>query len=134
MPEVKYTFMDAHTGNFGVWAICRVLRVSRSGFYAWRLRQADPSPRQRRRRHLDSLVKQAFVARKGRSASPGLTRDLAEAGQRFDPKTVAGSMQRQALRAKAARKFKTTTDSTHTLAVAPNLLEQEFTATAPNQK
>ncbi len=43
-------------------------------------------------------------------------------------------MKRQSLVAKAARKFKCTTDSNHRLPVAPNLLEQNFTATAPNQK
>ncbi len=98
---MKYTFVDAHTGMFRVSGMCRVLRVSRSGFYLWRARRADPSPRQRRRHQLDRLVKQAFVARKGRSGSPGLTEDLAEAGHRFDRKTVAASMRRQALRAKA---------------------------------
>ena len=43
-------------------------------------------------------------------------------------------MKRQSLVAKAARKFKVTTDSKHSLPVAPNLLEQDFTADAPNQK
>ncbi|RMV76780.1 putative transposase [Pseudomonas caricapapayae] len=49
-------------------------------------------------------------------------------------KTVAASMRRQGLRAKAARKFKATTLSNHTLPVAQNLLNQDFTASAPNQK
>ena len=49
-------------------------------------------------------------------------------------KTVAASLQRQGLRAKAARKFKATTNSRHSLPVAPNLLEQNFMASAPNQK
>lgn len=48
--------------------------------------------------------------------------------------TVAASLSRQNLRAKAARKFKATTNSRHGLPVAPNLLEQDFSATAPNQK
>ena len=47
---------------------------------------------------------------------------------------MAASLQRQGLRAKAARKFKATTNSRHTLPVAPNLLEQDFTAAAPNCK
>jgi transposase InsO family protein len=51
-----------------------------------------------------------------------------------DVKTIAASMKRQSLVAKAARKFKCTTDSKHKLPVAPNLLEQDFNATAPNQK
>ena len=47
---------------------------------------------------------------------------------------MAASLCRQNLRAKAARKFKATTNSRHGLPVAPNLLEQDFSATAPNQK
>ena len=83
---------------------------------------------------MDDAVKKAFDAKKGRSGSPGLTLDLADAGQQYDRKTVAESMRRQGLRAKAARKFKATTNSKHGLPVAPNLLQQDFTATAPNQK
>ena len=131
---MKYVFMDEHQGTFGVSAMSRVLQVSRSGFYAWRWRQHKPSPRQQRRERLDETVKKAFDARKGRSGSPRLVRDLADAGHRHDRKTVAESMRRQELRAKAAKKFKATTNSKHNLPVAPNLLQQDFTATKPNQK
>ena len=112
----------------------RVFQVSRSGFYAWYKRQDNPSPRLRRREQLDAAVKKAFDAGKGRSGSPRLMMDLAEAGHQHDRKTIAESMRRQGLRAKAAKKFKATTNSKHNLPVAPNLLEQDFTATAPNQK
>ncbi len=60
--------------------------------------------------------------------------DLADAGHPYDRKTVANSLRRQGLRAKAAKKFKATTNSDHNLPVAPNLLGQDFTATATNQK
>jgi transposase InsO family protein len=83
---------------------------------------------------LDDAVKTAFETKKGRSGSPGLTRDLSDAGQHYDRKTVATSMRRQGLRAKAAKKFKATTNSKHSLPVAPNLLQQDFTAAAPNRK
>jgi len=112
----------------------RVLQVSRSGFYAWRRRRNNPSPRQQRRKQLDKAVKKAFDVRKGRSGSPRLVRDLADAGHPHDRKTIAESMRRQGLRAKAAKKFKATTNSRHNLPVAPNLLQQDFTATGPNQK
>jgi putative transposase len=126
--------MNEHQGIFRVSAMNRVLQVSRSGFYAWRKRRDNPSPRQQRRKQLDTAVKKAFDANKGRSGSPRLVLDLADAGHQHDRKTVASSMQRQGLRAKAAKKFKATTNSKHNLTVAPNLLEQDFTATAPNQK
>ena len=131
---MKYVFMDEHQGTFGVSAMSRVLQVSRSGFYAWRRRQAHPSPRQQRRKRIDDAVKKAFDARKSRSGSPRLVLDLAEAGHQHDRKTIAESMRRQGLRAKAAKKFKATTNSNHNLPVAPNLLQQDFTAAAPNQK
>jgi putative transposase len=79
-------------------------------------------------------VAQAFAARKGRCGSPTLTRDLRDVGQPYNRKTVAASQQRQGLRAKAAKKFKATTNSKHTLPVAPNLLQQDFTAQVANQK
>jgi transposase InsO family protein len=106
---VKYVFMRAHQGNFRVSAMSRVLQVSRSGFYAWCRRQDNPPPRQQYRKQLDEAVKKAFEARKGRSGSPRLALDLADAGHRHDRKTIAESMRRKGLRAKAARKFKPTT-------------------------
>ncbi len=77
---------------------------------------------------------QAFAARKERSGAPGLTLDLADLGHRHHRITVAVSMRRQGLVAKAARKFRATTDSEHALPVAPNLLGQDFKTAAPNQK
>ncbi len=126
--------MEEHAGIFQVTTMSRVLRVSRSGFYRWRDRQKRPSPRQQYRQQLDEAVKQAFESNKGRSGSPRLVLDLADAGNTYDRKTVANSMRRQGLRAKAAKKFKATTNSRHNLPVAPNLLQQDFSATAPNQK
>jgi putative transposase len=108
--------------------------VSRSGYYAWRHRQGHPTDRQLFREKLDCLVLEAFHARKGRSGAFELSLDLAERDHPYDRKTVAASMKRQGLVAKAAKKFKATTDSNHDLPVAPNLLDQGFSADAPNQK
>lgn len=115
-------------------AMCRVLVVSRSGYYSWRCRRQHPSERKQRRILLDQQVAEAFVARKERSGSPEITLDLQDQGQNYNRKTVAASMKRQGLRAKAAKKFKATTNSKHTLPVAPNLLQQDFNTSIPNQK
>jgi putative transposase len=126
--------MDQHAGSFRVTTMGRVLKVSRSGFYRWRDRQQQPSPRQEEKRRLDEAVKEAFERKKSRYGSPRWTLDLAAASHQHDRKTVANSLRRQGLRAKAAKRFKATTNSNHDLPAVPNLLNQDFTATAPNQK
>ena len=113
--------MSGNTGKYSISAQCEVFGVSRSGYYSWRQRQANPGKRQLFREKLDRLVFEAFHARKGRSGAVGLTLDLAELGHTYDRKTVAASLKRQGLVAKAAKKFKATTDSNHELPVAPNL-------------
>ena len=124
--------MRAHAAYFSIKTMCRVLGVARSGYYAWCSRRAPM--RQQRRAELDRQVAQAYSARRGRSGAPRLCHDLREAGLPCNRKTVAASMQRQGLRAKASRKFRATTNSRHSLPVADNLLKQDFTASAPNQK
>ncbi|PMF28135.1 IS3 family transposase, partial [Vibrio splendidus] len=75
-----------------------------------------------------------FDVSKERDGSRRIQKELAESGDNHNVKTIAASMRRQDLVAKAARKFKCTTDSKHKMPVAPNLLAQDFNATAPNQK
>lgn len=127
-------FMEEHQAVFAVSAMSRVFGVSRSGFYAWRQRQSELSSRRKQRDRLDAAVKDAFESRKGRYGAPRLVVDLVDSGHRHDRKTIAKSLRRQGLRAKAAKKFKATTNSKHNLPVAPNLLQQDFSANAPNQK
>jgi len=131
---VKYAFMHDNKSEFSISAQCEAFGVSRSGYYSCRHRQNNPSRRQLEREQLDRLVVQAFDDRKGRSGAKGLTLDLAEMGHKYNRKTVAKSMQRQGLVAKASRKYKATTDSDHDRPVAPNRLEQNFSADGPNQK
>lgn len=118
--------MQVHEAEFKVRLMCRVLEVSASGYYAWRKR--TPSKQAQAREALDRKVRTEFETRKGRAGAPRLARHL-KRGRR----QVAQSLRRQGLRAKAARKFKATTNSKHTLPVAENLLQQNFTAAKPNQ-
>jgi transposase InsO family protein len=126
--------MRNHSNIFSISAMCRVFVVARGGYYGWLRRQQHPSTRQQRCIHLDRQVAAAFATRKGRSGAPGLTHDLRDLGEHCNRKTVAASLQRQGLRAKAAKKFKATTNSKHDLPVAPNLLQQDFSAPEPNRK
>lgn len=118
--------MMAHEDAFAVRLMCRVLSVSPSGYYDWRKRA--PSKQAQARAKLDAQVRDEFEIRKGRAGAPRLSRHL-QRGRR----QVAQSLRRQGLRAKAARKYKATTNSNHTLPVAENLLQQNFTAQRPNQ-
>ena len=118
----------SHEEQFRVRMMCRVARVSPSGYYEWRGRA--PSARAQRRVQLDARVQAAFAAEKGRAGAPRLTRRLKQAGRH----QVAQSLRRQGLRAKGARKYKATTNSKHSLPVAPNRLQQDFSAERPNQK
>ena len=131
---MKYAFIHRHRQAFSVQRMCHVIGVARSGYYAWRQREGASSPKRSQQAIIDQRVAKAYHQRKGRSGAPRLTLDLRDDGMPINRKTVAASLQRQGLRAKAARKFKATTNSRHSLPVAPNLLEQNFMASAPNQK
>ncbi len=133
-PEVKRAFMQKHSNEFRITAMSRVLGVSRSGFYRFRQRAGQSSKRHQERIVLDKLVARAFAARKMRAGSPRMFLDLLDQRHRYDRKTVAASMRRQNLRARAAKKYRAATNSKHNLPVTPNLLAQNFSACAPNQK
>lgn len=126
--------MQQHQAEFRINSMARVLNVSRSGFYAWRRRDGQKSATQQRREDCDARVALAFAEQKGRNGARRLRHDLRDAGYLYNRKTIAASLRRQGMKAKAAKKFRVTTDSAHKRPVAPNLLEQNFTASAPNQK
>jgi len=129
---VKYATIQALEGEFAVGLMCRCLRVSRGGYYQWK--QRPPSPRQQSRQALEAEVRRVFDDEKGRAGSPRIARRLKDEGRKASRNTVAGIMKAKGLRAKAAKKFKATTNSNHNLPVAPNRLEQDFEAAAPDQK
>ncbi len=114
--------------------MARVLNVSRSGFYAWRRRGGRKTAAQQRREDCDARVAGVFLEQKGRYGARRLRHELQDAGYPYNRKTIAASLRRQGLTAKAAKKFRVTTDSAHKRPVAPNLLAQDFSATGPNQK
>ncbi len=76
----------------------------------------------------------AFTRSKQRCGAPRLTDELRAQGYHFNVKTVAASLRRQGLRAKASRKFSPVSYRAHGLPVSENLLEQDFYASGPNQK
>jgi len=126
--------MLEHQHRFSVNRMGAVLRVSRSGYYHWRKHGDKPNLRAQKRQARDEQIKAAFDMSKERYGATRIQVELASSGESAALKTIADSMYRQRLVPKAARKFKVTTDSNHSLPVAPNLLARDFTASAPNQK
>ncbi|ASG15351.1 IS3 family transposase [Salmonella enterica] len=133
-PEMKYVFIEKYQAEFSIKAMCRVLRVARSGWYVWNRRRARINSRQQLRLGCDSAVHEAFHRAKQRYGAPRLTDELHAKGYRFNVKTVAAGLHRQALRAKASRKFSPVSYREHGLPVSENLLKQDFYASGPNQK
>lgn len=126
--------MLEHQSCFSLKRMAVVLKVSRSGYYAWLRFGSVPSSRQQKRDIRDAKIKTAFDDSKQRYGVRRIQAELAESGIQANVKTISDSMKRQGLVAKAARKFKVTTNSEHKLPVAPNLLERDFKASAPNCK
>jgi len=125
--------MKEHRVEYSLAGMCHCFNVSRSGYYAWLRRK--PSQRLQQRQALDEQVNALFHKHKQRYGAGRLQRKmLKDNGKPYDLKTIAASLKRQGLMAKAARKFKATTHSKHNLPVFDNLLQQDFSATAPNQK
>jgi putative transposase len=124
--------IKSNAEHFPVGMMCRMVSVSRSGYYAWKHRLH--SDRDKANQLLASEIKRIFEDEKRRPGSPRITRRLQEEGQSVSRHRVAKIMRINGWRAKAAKKYKATTNSNHSLPVAPNLLEQNFIADAPDQK
>jgi len=114
--------------------MARVLRVSRSGYQHWFDRRGVLSEQALKRLRRDELVFECFQASKQRSGVVRIKHALEAQGHRCDVKTIACSMRRKGLVAKATRRFKVTTDSDHSYPIAKNLLDRDFVASSRNQK
>ena len=125
--------MKHHRVEYSIDRMCACLGVSRSGYYAWL--QRKPSPHSGQRQQLDNRVKALFERHKCRYGAKRIQQQIQQDDQQhYHLKTVAASLKRQGLVAKAARKFKATTHSKHHLPVFDNLLNQDLSVTAPSQK
>lgn len=113
--------------------MCQVLQVSRSGYYAWIDR--PQSARSERRAELTDRIRQVHQASFGTYGSPRVHEELAEQQIQVCVNTVAKLMKQARIQSVMARRFvPQTTDSNHDLPVARNLLNQDFSAEAPNRK
>ncbi len=130
---MKFAFIKEHRCTWPVKVMCRVLAVSRSGFFAW-LRRV-PSPRALRRDALAKKIRAVHDEHRRVYGSPRVHEALLAQGQQVCVNTVAKVMREEQIRPKTKRKFvPRTTDSHHDQPVAPNLLGRDFYAAELNRK
>lgn len=126
-----YELVHAERASFPISFSCRVLGVSRSGYYRWL--HAPPSERAQANEVLAAEIRDIHREHKGRYGSPRIHRELRERGHRVGRKRVARLMREGGLRGHTPRRFRRTTNSRHEHRIAPNLLERNFETTTPNQ-
>jgi len=121
---MRFAFVRAHAEQFAIVTMCRVLAVSTAGYYAWVKRA--PSARAAADAVLTATIGDVFRRKRQRYGSPRIHAELTAQGRRLGTKRVARLMRAAGWRAKARRAFRSTTDSAHTLPVAPNVLDRQF--------
>ena len=128
----RYQFIAHHASQYPVALLCRALRVSRSGYYAWRGR--PESRRRQANRELEAQIRQVHATSRQTYGSPRVHAELRAQGIRCSEKRVARVMRRAGIRACQPRRSRTTTDSRQALPIAADLLNRECAAPAANTK
>ena len=130
---MKYTFIAANTVEFRVKRMCHALVVQRSGYYAWRRR--TPSTRAQANEVLLKLIREEHETSRKTYGSPRIKKVLERKGVLCGKNRVARLMRMHGIAAKKRHKWHpTTTQRKPGVVPAPNWLNQEFTAVAPNRK
>ena len=129
---MKYACIDRRRTRYPVRMMCRLLHVSRSGYYAWRTR--PESARARQDRELIPEIRRVHQQSKGVYGSPRVHAELKAEGQRVGRNRVARLMRLERLKGCPKRRFRVTTQRDPRHPVAKNLLGQDFTADAPNRR
>jgi transposase InsO family protein len=129
---MRFRFIAVEKATHSVTILCRCLRVTRSGFYAWQRRPESTHARDDRR--LTVRVRASFEESKQRYGSPRIHEDLRAQHEQVSRKRVVRLMQENGLQARLRKRYKLTTMSDHDQPVATNLLDRQFEAAGPNQR
>ncbi len=128
---MRFEFVEEYQSAWSIHFLCELLKVSRSGFYAWRKR--EPSNQQKNRREVLQEVQLIHSEISQDYGSPRVHSELTARGYYCCENTVARIMKEGGIKARSKRKFRiATTDSKHDFPIAPNLLKQEFSADQPD--
>ena len=128
--------MDGQRSRYPLEVMCRLLEVSRGGFYAWRKRRGgEACARVKRRRELSGKIKAVHAQSRGTYGSPRVYQELKAQGQEVCENTVAKLMKEGGIRSVTRRRFRMkTTDSSHAHPVAPNVLDRQFDTKLPDTR
>jgi putative transposase len=128
---VRYEFIRAEKATFPVRWMCQLLQVCRSGFYAW-LRHGGS--RDLRDRELLQRIRKLFRQSRETYGSPRMYQELRALGIHCSKERVERLMRDNGISPPRKRKYRVTTDSNHKNPVAPNVLQRDFTSSAPNRR
>ena len=129
---MRFAFIAAKKAEHRVTILCRCMRVTRSGFYAWSRRGL--SARAQRDVVLRTKLRAFHAASGQKYGRPRLWKDLQEDGEAVSEKRVGRLMREEEIQGHVPKRFKQTTDSDHNDPIAANLLDRQFTAERPNQR
>jgi len=129
---MRFQFIEQYRDEFPVTRMCKVLEVSRSGYYAWRGRPA--SEREMANQALYKQIKAIYDKMHGTYGSPRIYQALDKQGVACSENRVARLMRQHGLQARQAKAYKSTTRRNKADPVAPNVLQREFEAERPNEK
>lgn len=130
---MRFAFIAANRSEFLIILMCKVLNVSVSGYYAWMKR--PESERALANTELRERIAEVYKRNRKVYGSPRITKALEQEGVPCGENRVARLMVEAGITADQKPKFKPqSTDSVHDLPIARNILDQDFTATQPNQK
>ncbi|MBV5262407.1 IS3 family transposase, partial [Synechococcus moorigangaii CMS01] len=127
----RYELIEAEKEEFPVRMMCRILQVSRSGYYGWR--QRKPSLRMRENEMLSREIEHIHQESQGTYGAPRIRAALWAKGYRPIRYSFARLMKLLGIGARRKRRYKATTDANHRLAVAPNTLQRDFKTTEPDR-
>lgn len=128
----RFAFIDVWKKVWPIEQLCRVLRVTSRGYRAWRSRAM--SSRQRKDLLILAHIREQHDLALGSYGRPRMTEELKELGLAVGHQRVGRLMKENGICVVRTRKYKATTDSNHRFNISPNLLDQDFSANAPNQK
>lgn len=121
---MRFAFIQAHARIWRVRTMCRVLEVSRAGYYAWRVRPL--CDRVKDDRHLTEQIRAIQRRVKHRYGRPRVRMELRALGFACGQHRVGRLMRAAGLNATHRPAFRVTTRSTHRHAAAPNVLNRQF--------